>query len=59
MINNGKLFKTATVDEWLDCGTLTAWLETTGVILEKENHPFDAKNSQIQISFHPYSLVMM
>jgi glucose-1-phosphate thymidylyltransferase len=41
MINNGKLFKTATVDEWLDCGTLTAWLETTGVILEKENHSFD------------------
>ncbi len=44
MINNGKLFKTATVDEWLDCGTLPAWLETTGEILEKENHPFDNKN---------------
>jgi len=42
MINNGKLFKTATVDEWLDCGTLPAWLETTGEILEKENHSFDA-----------------
>ena len=42
MINNGKLFKTATVDEWLDCGTLPAWLETTGEILDKENHSFDA-----------------
>ncbi|MBK97567.1 MAG: glucose-1-phosphate thymidylyltransferase [Balneola sp.] len=36
MIHDGKLFKTATVDEWLDCGTLSAWLETTGVIVEKE-----------------------
>jgi glucose-1-phosphate thymidylyltransferase len=41
MINNGKVFKTATVDEWLDCGTLPAWLETTGEILTKENHSFD------------------
>ncbi len=41
MINHGKVFKTATVDEWLDCGTLPAWLETTGEILEKENHAFD------------------
>jgi len=42
MINQNKLFKTATVDEWLDCGTLTAWLETTGEILTKENHSFDS-----------------
>ncbi len=27
MINEGKVFKIATVDEWLDCGTLPAWLE--------------------------------
>lgn len=43
MINNGKVFKTATVDEWLDCGTLPAWLETTGEILVKENHSFEAE----------------
>lgn len=42
MIRNGKLFKTATVDEWLDCGTLPAWLETTGEILHKESHSFNA-----------------
>mgnify|MGYP003108599990 CR=1 FL=1 len=36
MIKEGKVFKTATVDEWLDCGTLLAWLETTGLITEKE-----------------------
>jgi|SRR5690554_459874 len=44
MINDGKVFKIATVDEWLDCGTLPAWLETTGVIVGKENHPYDEKN---------------
>lgn len=50
MINHGKVFKTATVDEWLDCGTLPAWLETTGEILEKEKHFFDPElypNSKI------------
>ncbi len=46
MINHGKVFKTATVDEWLDCGTLPAWLETTGEILAKENHRFDANKYQ-------------
>ena len=44
MINQGKVFKIATVDEWLDCGTLPAWLETTGEIVAKENHSFDASN---------------
>ncbi len=41
MLKDGKTFKKATVDEWLDCGTLPAWLETTGIILEKENHNFN------------------
>lgn len=38
LLKDGKKFKKATVDEWLDCGTLPAWLETTGSVLEKENH---------------------
>ncbi len=42
MINEGKVFKIATVDEWLDCGTLPAWLETTGEIVEKESQEVDA-----------------
>ena len=42
MINEGKIFKIATVDEWLDCGTLPAWLETTGEIVAKENPTFDS-----------------
>jgi len=41
MINEGNVFKIATVDEWLDCGTLPAWLETTGEIVAKENPSFD------------------
>ena len=36
-LKEGKLFKTATVDEWLDAGTLQAWLDTTAIILDKEN----------------------
>lgn len=41
LLKNGKVFKKATVDEWLDCGTLPAWLDTTGEILQKENPRFD------------------
>lgn len=36
MIKAGKVFKTATVTEWLDCGTIPALLDTTKRILEKE-----------------------
>lgn len=49
MLNAGKVFKPATVDEWLDCGTIPAWLETTKVIIKKENgQPVGGfKNSKI------------
>ncbi|MEX0647558.1 MAG: sugar phosphate nucleotidyltransferase [Balneolaceae bacterium] len=40
LLKSGKVFKKATVDEWLDCGTLPAWLETSGEILEKEKHDY-------------------
>lgn len=40
LLKDGKTFKKATVDEWLDCGTLPAWLETTGEILAKEAHSY-------------------
>lgn len=39
LLKEGKVFKAATVDEWLDCGTIQAWLDTTCVILDKEKHP--------------------
>ncbi len=36
MIKHNAVVKTATVTEWLDCGTITALMETTRHILEKE-----------------------
>ena len=36
LLQDGKTFKSATVDEWLDCGTLPAWLDTSAEIIEKE-----------------------
>lgn len=43
MLKEGKIFKAATVDEWLDCGTLPAWLDTTRIITEKEFAGIDEK----------------
>ncbi|HMB97320.1 MAG TPA: sugar phosphate nucleotidyltransferase [Balneolaceae bacterium] len=50
LLKKGKIFKKATVDEWLDCGTLPAWLETTGEILEKENPKFGTYDNS---TIHP------
>jgi glucose-1-phosphate thymidylyltransferase len=36
MLKDGKVFHTATVTEWLDCGTIPALLDTTRIILGKE-----------------------
>ncbi len=48
LLKDGKIFRKATVDEWLDCGTLPAWLDTSSVILEKENHKYpDFKGTEI------------
>jgi glucose-1-phosphate thymidylyltransferase len=41
LLKDDKVFKKATVDEWLDCGTLPAWLDTTAEILEKEQHAYE------------------
>jgi glucose-1-phosphate thymidylyltransferase len=41
LLKDGKVFKKATVDEWLDCGTLPAWRETSAVIVEKEATDID------------------
>ena len=50
LLKDGKTFKSATVDEWLDCGTLPAWLDTSFIIEEKEFKGVDEslfKNSKI------------
>ena len=36
MLKAGSVFKTASVSEWLDCGTIPALKETSKVILDKE-----------------------
>ncbi len=36
MLKKGLVFKTASVTEWLDCGTIPALLDTTRYILQKE-----------------------
>ncbi|WP_022835119.1 sugar phosphate nucleotidyltransferase [Salisaeta longa] len=36
LLQDGKVFHTASVDAWMDCGTIPALLETTGRILERE-----------------------
>jgi len=41
LLKDGKRFKKATVDEWLDCGTLPAWVETSHHIIEKEQQEID------------------
>lgn len=41
LLKDNKVFRKATVDEWLDCGTLPAWRETSGVIVEKEATDID------------------
>lgn len=37
MLNDDAVFKTATVNEWLDCGTIDALVETTQYLLAKEH----------------------
>jgi glucose-1-phosphate thymidylyltransferase len=41
LLKEGKVFKSATVDEWLDCGTIPAWLDTSIEIVKKENVAID------------------
>lgn len=50
MLKEGAVFKTASVNEWLDCGTIPALMSTTKHILMKENddlHHGTVKNSII------------
>lgn len=50
MLKNNAVFKTATVNEWLDCGTIPALVETTRHLLDKEQdevHPNTMENSII------------
>ncbi len=49
-LQDGDVFTTASVDAWMDCGTIPALLETTGRVLERESddlHQGEVKNSII------------
>ncbi len=39
LLGRGNLFRPATVETWLDCGTLQAWLDTTSHILRTGGTP--------------------
>lgn len=43
MLKDGLHFRTATVTEWLDCGTIASLMETTKIILGKEHGTGDAE----------------
>jgi len=50
LLKDGKVFRSATVDEWLDCGTVPEWIKTSGTIVAKENqevNPSDYPGSTI------------
>jgi glucose-1-phosphate thymidylyltransferase len=42
LLKDGKVFRSATVDEWLDCGTIDEWIKTSSTIVAKENKSVDA-----------------
>ena len=48
VLQDGAAFHTASVTEWMDCGTIPALLETTGFILERESE--DARQGSIEDS---------
>lgn len=37
MLKEGAVFRTTSVTDWLDCGTIPALQETTGIVLERED----------------------
>lgn len=48
MLQDGKVFKTASVSAWMDCGTIPALLETTGRIMQYESD--DLKHGTVEDS---------
>ena len=44
LLKDGSVFKSATVDEWLDCGTIDAWLDTSATLCQKHSQEIDASN---------------
>lgn len=53
MLKDGYTFKTASVSEWLDCGTIPALKETTKVILDKERAEAKAGTVEDSVIIEP------
>jgi glucose-1-phosphate thymidylyltransferase len=53
MLKAGRTFKTASVNEWLDCGTIPALMETTKIILDKERGDLRQGSVENSIVFEP------
>lgn len=53
MLQDGAVFKTASVTEWLDCGTIPALLQTTRYILEKEKNHHGQGHVQNSVLIEP------
>jgi glucose-1-phosphate thymidylyltransferase len=47
LLKEDKVFKTASVTEWLDCGTIRALSETTGFILNYEKHAAEGTGTTV------------
>jgi glucose-1-phosphate thymidylyltransferase len=56
LLGQEKIFKTATVTEWLDCGNIPALLETTKVILRHEGHKPDPSRVKGTVIHEPVYL---
>ena len=52
MLKAGQVFKTARVDEWLDCGTIPALKETTAIMLGKEGREPSASQIEGTTTIH-------
>lgn len=50
MLKDGKVFRTATVTEWLDCGTIPALQDTTRFILDKEADTYSTDHATLRNS---------
>lgn len=53
LLQKGNVFTTASVDAWMDCGTIPALLETTGRVLERETDDLHQGTVQDSIIHDP------
>lgn len=53
MLKQGAVFTTASVTEWLDCGTIPALMDTTRHILEKEQEETHQGEIENSVVLHP------